>query len=326
MLGVTCVGDQCEGCFGSYGESIDSAAVGLHQCCVPRACLCACRWCPFSSSPAILPSCFSCVSARPLWPASEGRAPRLQRRCETASLAAERDRQAQTRGSKLARAWWATPTRLGRTALVSALPLCSQRRFACWGSQSRLTHRLARAPRADSQTAIPAMRATLALVMIVLTLACAHSDVQAATAKNTAATPAATQAAAAAPAPAQSYYQLLGVTQAEAADAAVLKKAYRKLALQHHPDKATSESEKRAASELFVRLANAYEILSSTRLRMRYELLVSQGILEYDARRDWEAYDVSRGFKPKPKTKAQQEAEFKSDGHGRGAGASASEL
>lgn len=156
------------------------------------------------------------------------------------------------------------------------------------------------------------MRLSIAIVLIVAALACVQLSVQAAAAsKPTAATPATPAAAAAAPA--ISYYELLGVTQSEASDASLLKKAYRKLALQHHPDKATSDAEKREKQDLFVRLANAYEILSSTRLRMRYELLVSQGLMEYDARRDWTAYDISRGFKPKPKTKAQQEAEFKSD-------------
>lgn len=112
------------------------------------------------------------------------------------------------------------------------------------------------------------------------------------------------------PAPAVSYYDLLGVPR-EMADAATLKKAYRKLALLHHPDKATSEEGRESNQALFVRLSHAYEILSEPRTKARYDYTLSQGQFEYDGQRDWNDFDMSRGFARKPKTAAERAAEFR---------------
>ena len=103
-----------------------------------------------------------------------------------------------------------------------------------------------------------------------------------------------------------SYYGILGLTQSTGRDASVLKKAYRKLALQNHPDKATSESDKSAKQSFFVRLSQAYETLTDPRLKARYDYLLSQGQLEYDAGRDWGDFDVSQGFKRQPMTPTQK--------------------
>ncbi len=66
----------------------------------------------------------------------------------------------------------------------------------------------------------------------------------------------------------QDYYQTLGV--ARAADADAIKKAYRKLAMQWHPDR-QPEAEREAARQRFVQISEAYEVLSDSEKRARYD-------------------------------------------------------
>lgn len=66
----------------------------------------------------------------------------------------------------------------------------------------------------------------------------------------------------------KNYYKILGVSRQ--ADIKVIKKAYRKKALEHHPDKA-AEEDKEAAIKIFQDVAEAYEILSDEGLRERYD-------------------------------------------------------
>ena len=54
------------------------------------------------------------------------------------------------------------------------------------------------------------------------------------------------------------YYEVLGV--AKNAEAAEIKKAYRKLALQYHPDRNPGDKE---AEEKFKEAAEAYDVLSN---------------------------------------------------------------
>lgn len=64
-------------------------------------------------------------------------------------------------------------------------------------------------------------------------------------------------------------YEVLGV--AKDADEREIKKAYRKMALKHHPDKQTTEEARRQASEVFAKISNAYEILSDPQKREEYD-------------------------------------------------------
>ncbi|KAL6712205.1 hypothetical protein ACN47E_000082 [Coniothyrium glycines] len=80
-------------------------------------------------------------------------------------------------------------------------------------------------------------------------------------------------------------YEVLEIeTEATADD---VKKAYRKLALKHHPDK-VSEDKKDAANKRFQEIAFAYAVLSDDRRRKRYDLTGSTAeTLEDDEDFDW---------------------------------------
>lgn len=61
------------------------------------------------------------------------------------------------------------------------------------------------------------------------------------------------------------YYSVLGVSKSASADE--LKKAYRKLAVQYHPDK----NKTKEAEEKFKEINQAYEVLSDTQKRKQYD-------------------------------------------------------
>ena len=71
------------------------------------------------------------------------------------------------------------------------------------------------------------------------------------------------------------YYEILGV--AKTAALADIKKAYRSLALKHHPDR-VQESEKKQAEERFKEISEAYGVLSDTQKRQMYDQYGHQGI------------------------------------------------
>src|SRR5262249_57814047 len=62
------------------------------------------------------------------------------------------------------------------------------------------------------------------------------------------------------------YYETLGIDRA--ADAEEIKRAYRKLAMQYHPDRNVGDQE---AEEKFKEAAEAYEVLHDPEKRQRYD-------------------------------------------------------
>jgi molecular chaperone DnaJ len=69
------------------------------------------------------------------------------------------------------------------------------------------------------------------------------------------------------------FYEILGV--ARDADGDTIKKAYRKLAMQFHPDKNPGD---KSAEDKFKECARAYEVLSDKDLRARYDRFGHQGV------------------------------------------------
>src|SRR2546422_11762012 len=65
------------------------------------------------------------------------------------------------------------------------------------------------------------------------------------------------------------YYEILGVDRNASEEE--IKKAYRRLARQHHPDTQTSEQEKKAAEEKFKEINEAYATLNDQDKRRRYD-------------------------------------------------------
>jgi curved DNA-binding protein CbpA len=67
------------------------------------------------------------------------------------------------------------------------------------------------------------------------------------------------------------YYQVLGVTRDASQEQ--IKKAFRGLALQHHPDR--NPQNQKEAEEKFKEINGAYEVLGDAARRQRYEYLVT---------------------------------------------------
>lgn len=80
----------------------------------------------------------------------------------------------------------------------------------------------------------------------------------------------------------RNFYAILGVPRG--AGDAQIKRAYRKLALQFHPDKVTgSEEEKAAAAAKFADINAAYEVLSSEETRRIYDRFGEEGVKQHAA-------------------------------------------
>ncbi|MEX5214570.1 MAG: molecular chaperone DnaJ [Nitrospiraceae bacterium] len=71
------------------------------------------------------------------------------------------------------------------------------------------------------------------------------------------------------------YYDVLGVDRTASDDE--IKKAFRKLARQHHPDLHAADKDKKQAEEKFKEANEAYEILSDPEKRKRYDMFGHSG-------------------------------------------------
>ena len=69
------------------------------------------------------------------------------------------------------------------------------------------------------------------------------------------------------------YYEVLGVSKDSAADE--IKKAYRKKAIQYHPDKNPGDKQ---SEENFKEAAEAYEVLSNPEKKQRYDQFGHAGL------------------------------------------------
>lgn len=72
------------------------------------------------------------------------------------------------------------------------------------------------------------------------------------------------------------YYTVLGLSKR--AKPKEIKKAYRTLALQFHPDKVKDESQKEEAEDIFVKVSEAYAILSDEKKKKIYDKYGKQGL------------------------------------------------
>ena len=83
------------------------------------------------------------------------------------------------------------------------------------------------------------------------------------------------------------YYQILGVGRDATADE--IKKAYRKLAMKYHPDKA--KGDKKQAEEKFKQISEAYAVLSNPEKKKEYDEFGSQVF-----RQKFSQEDIFKGF------------------------------
>jgi len=86
----------------------------------------------------------------------------------------------------------------------------------------------------------------------------------------------------------EDYYEILGVKKDSSKEE--IKKAYKKLALKHHPDR-VPEEEKKKAEERFKKISEAYAVLSDDSKRQAYDQFGHEG---FDQRFSQE--DIFRGF------------------------------
>ena len=85
------------------------------------------------------------------------------------------------------------------------------------------------------------------------------------------------------------YYQILGVSRDATADE--IKKAYRKLAMKYHPDKA--KGDKKHAEEKFKQISEAYAVLSNPEKKKEYDEFGSQAFKESSPRKTSSGVSIS---------------------------------
>lgn len=89
-------------------------------------------------------------------------------------------------------------------------------------------------------------------------------------------------------------YSVLNVSRGATADE--IKKAYRKLALKHHPDRKTDAKEKEEANHKFASISHAYEVLSDPSLKREYDSLTTSG--GGSKKSSSSSGGVAKGFRP----------------------------
>ena len=88
------------------------------------------------------------------------------------------------------------------------------------------------------------------------------------------------------------YYDVLGIGRETSDDE--IKKAFRRLARQYHPDLQTDPQQKKKAEEKFKEANEAYEVLSNPELRKRYDVFGHSGGTQGFG--GAEGFDIGRGF------------------------------
>ena len=71
------------------------------------------------------------------------------------------------------------------------------------------------------------------------------------------------------------FYEILGLSREASQDD--IRRSFRKLAMEHHPDRVTDPVEKEASEAKFKRIAAAYEVLSDPEKRAKYDQYGSAG-------------------------------------------------
>ena len=77
----------------------------------------------------------------------------------------------------------------------------------------------------------------------------------------------------------EDYYKLLGVSRD--ASKAEIRKAFKKLSLKYHPDKNKNKKNPEKTKEMFIKIANAYEVLNDDKLRKIYDQHGEEGVKQH---------------------------------------------
>jgi curved DNA-binding protein len=93
--------------------------------------------------------------------------------------------------------------------------------------------------------------------------------------------------------PGKDYYKILGVSKSASTEE--IKKAYRKLAMQYHPDRNAGD---KAAEAKFKEISEAYAVLSDAEKRKQYDMFGSEGFQQRYSQEDiFSSFDFSDIFK-----------------------------